>query len=481
MKVKTRIRRSVRAISPVISVLLMIAIAVAAALITYAWIMGYMGGTTTKVGKAVQIQSTAKNAADNKLMVYVQNVGQGPVTISSVYVDDVLRAFTPDPNFADNNLPEGKTASLKVDYVVPDGGQVKVKVVTTDGTFVEAKTFPGSGGIVRYRKQITFSDTPGVIVGTQPEFPVLISISGDTDIGGSTGSSGGSADGDHIYFTDTDGTTKLNHEIESFTVSSGAASMVAWVRVPSLTAGKVIYIYYGSDVPGGQQNPTGVWDSNYKGVWHLGEGSGTTSYDSTSNNNDGTLTSTTWQTGKVGNSLGFSGGTSNLDLGSRPSLSMTTAVTVESWINTATVVGYNRIFVHSSLAASPWNEYCLCQADNYIQFEMETSGSPAAVKTTTAHTTGTWYHVVGVYDGSNIRIYLNGAQSGSPTAKSGTITNYNDQSNIGFDTQHALTWNGRLDEIRVSNIARSADWIQTEYNNQNSPGTFFSVGAETPV
>ncbi len=48
-----------RAISPVIATLLMIAIAVVASLVTYAWVMGYMNFTTEKTGKAIQIQSIA--------------------------------------------------------------------------------------------------------------------------------------------------------------------------------------------------------------------------------------------------------------------------------------------------------------------------------------------------------------------------------------------------------------------------------------
>ena len=59
----TKVRRSVRAISPVIAVLLMIAIAVVAALVAYAWIMGYMSGTTAKAGNAIQIQSITTDQA----------------------------------------------------------------------------------------------------------------------------------------------------------------------------------------------------------------------------------------------------------------------------------------------------------------------------------------------------------------------------------------------------------------------------------
>ncbi len=39
-------------------------------------------------------------------------------------------------------------------------------------------------------------------------------------------------------------------------------------------------------------------------------------------------------------------------------------------------------------------------------------------------------------------------------------------------------FNGILDEVRISNVARDACWIQTEYNNQDSPSTFYTVGSQ---
>ncbi len=77
-----KFRRNVKAISPVISVLLMIAVAVVASLVAYAWVMGYIGFQTAKTGQAVQIQSVA--LADDGAVssnVYLQNVGDGTVTI----------------------------------------------------------------------------------------------------------------------------------------------------------------------------------------------------------------------------------------------------------------------------------------------------------------------------------------------------------------------------------------------------------------
>lgn len=46
---------------------------------------------------------------------------------------------------------------------------------------------------------------------------------------------------------------------------------------------------------------------------------------------------------------------------------------------------------------------------------------------------------------------------------------------------YSYTFNGSLDEARISAISRSADWIKTEYNNQSSPLTFYVVAAQETV
>ena len=37
-------------------------------------------------------------------------------------------------------------------------------------------------------------------------------------------------------------------------------------------------------------------------------------------------------------------------------------------------------------------------------------------------------------------------------------------------------FNGAIDEVRLSNVARSAAWISTEYNNQYAPASFYVIG-----
>ena len=68
MKIKNfykRFRRSVRAVSPVIAVLLMIVIAVAASLFAYSWTMGYLDFLTVKTDQGVQIQGCVQHAQNS--------------------------------------------------------------------------------------------------------------------------------------------------------------------------------------------------------------------------------------------------------------------------------------------------------------------------------------------------------------------------------------------------------------------------------
>ena len=144
----TKFKRSIKAISPVIATLLMIAIAVVASLVVYAWVSGYMGTTTTKAGKAIQIQSYAPTGTDplnpTSLLVYVQNVGQGDVELSqtqSVYIDANMVSITnPTPPSAKIPITVGQTVELTVPLpsTYKLGDKIDIKVTTTDGTFMTA-------------------------------------------------------------------------------------------------------------------------------------------------------------------------------------------------------------------------------------------------------------------------------------------------------------------------------------------------------
>src|SRR6185436_4486853 len=130
--------------------------------------------------------------------------------------------------------------------------------------------------------------------------PVLISVT-DANL-----QAGAQASGNDILFTDGDGVTKLAHEIEKYSSVNG--NLIAWVQVPSVspTSDTVLYLYYGNGSAADQQNRTAVWDSSYKGVWHLPNGSTLTAGDSTGNGNHGTIVGNVLAgTGQMDGGAGF--------------------------------------------------------------------------------------------------------------------------------------------------------------------------------
>ena len=139
------------------------------------------------------------------------------------------------------------------------------------------------------------------------------------------------ASGNDILFTSADGTTKLAHEIEIFTSSTGA--LTAWVRVPVVSASvdTVLYLYYGNGAASNQQNPTGVWDTNFRGVWHLQE-NGTLPQDSTSNANNATSgTLPTRGAAIIGSGQTFDGTTQSVGIPHTASLALTNTGTFSVW------------------------------------------------------------------------------------------------------------------------------------------------------
>jgi archaeal type IV pilus assembly protein PilA len=138
-KIKRNFRHSTRAISPVIATLLMIAIAVVASLVAYAWVMGYMGFTTAKTGKAIQIQSVSYNPTGDVFTIYVQNVGDSDVQFPTTTPNNVFinGAVATSITGAPATLVKGSTATISGAMTTLAVGvqTVTIKVTTVDGTF----------------------------------------------------------------------------------------------------------------------------------------------------------------------------------------------------------------------------------------------------------------------------------------------------------------------------------------------------------
>ena len=325
-----------------------------------------------------------------------------------------------------------------------------------------------------YRKKITILDSQ--VTADLTNFPVLISTT-DLDL------TKAKNNGDDILFTLSDGTTKISHETEKFNNTTG--ELVAWVGIPSLSSsqGTDIYIYYGNSTATNQQNPTAVWDSNYVGVWHLKE-SGNGSFDefgdSTSNTNHGQGRGTVplQVLGKISEGQELDGIDKYISVSNSSSLQITDALTIEEWINLDSFgSGYDVDIVARKGRGNP-NNYELAIHDTNVTLILD-EGDGDGLSGLTSLSSGNWYHVAGTWDGTTRVVYLNGAQDNSDF-RSGTLGTDTRSLYLGGRAWTDLV-DGIIDEVRISNIARSAEWISTQYNNQNSPSTFYIVGSEESI
>lgn len=293
---------------------------------------------------------------------------------------------------------------------------------------------------------------------------------------------------DIIFSSTTDSANKLDFEVESYDPATGQLS--AWVEISSLsyTANTVIYLLYGdSSISTSQQNKTGTWNSSFRGVYHMSETTGSAALDSTSNGYDLTNTnSIARDTGKLGYSA--SGGTANTNkrLTRNTAMGITTGnISISCWFKYNTVFTENGVYeiVHHSYDASSENSIdnrlMVYYWDAVHAFRVARNGSTTGQKdyTFTPNTTD-WYHLVYVWNGSIVEGYFNGTSIG--TVSGPTTVGNNSVNGIRlFTYQNLYNWaSGRIDEVRVLNTALTAGWITTEYNNQNSPSTFYAVGSE---
>ncbi len=324
-----------------------------------------------------------------------------------------------------------------------------------------------------YRKKISIDYRK--VSGAQSSFPVLLSFT-DTNLRKTTfGGNAASGSGEFIV-TSSNGTTSLPYEIETYSSSSG--QFIGWVNVTTLSAtnNTNLYLYYGGPAAGGatNQNKTGTWNSAYVGVWHLPNGTTLTANDSTSNAYNGTITGATATTGQVdgGGSFGSTNKIATADI-TKP-----TDLTLEAWIfPTATVI------IDYIILDKNNSEYDFRIAD-ITGVVGGGAGGPGLQDTgfnmTTAGNRNKWYHVVYTFSdsGNSHQLYRNGIQVNSGT-NNASITDTTTVMWIGRHSQFDFgTFAGTLDEVRISNTARSAGWVATEYNNQSSPSTFYALGAQ---
>ena len=186
-------------------------------------------------------------------------------------------------------------------------------------------------------------------------------------------------------------------------------------------------------------------------------------------------------TGKIGSATAYDGTNDYLNFGNI--VVPTTGTASVWWKPDETVVsGTARHPILRFYIASPLKIFDLYDYDGILYAGWYNNGVNKRVTwTLSGISSGTWYYVTLAWtNGGNTTLYINGVQKGTATTSP----------NATFDTSTATNHFGRDnveyakmtgDETRFASAARTTDWMITEYNNQNAPATYQTLGGEVSL
>ena len=335
-----------------------------------------------------------------------------------------------------------------------------------------------------YKKSFRVSFPGYVGSSALTDFPVLVRLS--PELNGFDSSKCRLPNGGDLRFADAGGNL-LAHEIDTWNPSGES---LVWVKVPTLTKATAITAYYGNPNPCAA-SAASVWDSGYVAVWHLGE-SAVPLAEST-----GVTTPFATKVGNVvlgaagiaGGAVDFSAAETDMRLvaADDDDLDGFDSFTIEAWTKSDTSVKTSRGILSKQWNGSANVAYTLRHAE-YSQLQFYVGDADGGSPTTlfgsgeALPTANVWSHQAVVRDTSAAKkyCYLNGASQpgyGGGTYYGNTLHNSArplwlgniptkaDQSGSGINP-----FNGLIDEVRISRVARSVDWVKATHDTVASDG-----------
>ncbi len=310
-------------------------------------------------------------------------------------------------------------------------------------------------------------------------FPVLVRLTSDIfDF------SQAKSMGEDIRFTSTNGKS-LPHEIEQWDVTTRQAAI--WVKVDTVHGNdstQSIIMYWGNSAAASSSNSGAVFDTadGFQGVWHLGDASGF--LDATNNRYHGFSPDSARPSTKEG-MIGFCGkfnGTADYismpqTADSKLNFSEDGYYTVSAWAfldtfnNTSHCIvskGYEQYYLR--LTYFPTNSPSWEFVNFSASVNWQTSIFPADSKN--------WVLLTGVRQGNSQLLYCNGILVDSTVDNwtQGLSRNTANDLSIGrflqpvtFPTMDGYCYfKGSIDEVRISSVVKSPDWIRLCYMNQRT-------------
>ena len=318
------------------------------------------------------------------------------------------------------------------------------------------------------------ADLPATAAET--DFPILLRLNA-----GNFNFSQAKPQGEDIRFSTATG-TKLYYQIESWDAANSTASI--WVRIPQIKGNAVqqIRMYWGMKDAASESGGPAVFNASngFASVLHMDEAL-VDEGGLVTPKNEGETTVVPGMIGKARHFVPGKGIPCGEHIKTYPYSDQ--PFSSEVWFR-AELAGAN---------LTSWGRYAtryngFTGDGNLVDLQLRSpaglgwaTDGPGGVAGKTIPVMGQWYHVAATYADGTSKIYVNGLLDGSNEAKKATMSLMNDiYMNIG--KEH---YAGDIDEVRVSKVARSADWIKLEYENQKSAqtlvGSLMQTGDEFAV
>lgn len=230
-------------------------------------------------------------------------------------------------------------------------------------------------------------------------------------------------------------------------------------------------------------------DSSTVLLLHMDEAGGSTAADSSGHGNNGTATGTTIVSGRFGNARRFSGS----DFITLPSISAGSAFSVEAWVKVdtpSTGEQFNPIldrglydaskrgymfFVHNSPSASSSVTFSANSSAGDVVFGL---GSKESQRNRSYAQYGTYHHIAGTWDGSNVKVYVDGELwADTVSNNSFVIAEPAASTLLGTMYTSGYFYRGDIDEVRISKVAR----LPSEFNLQLPPKNLTASDSGTTI
>lgn len=324
------------------------------------------------------------------------------------------------------------------------------------------------------RKKITVnSDLLSNI--THSNFPMLVSLRLDELVSVNHGGMISGRDAEDILFTSEDGLTIIPFQIERYEPKTGKLS--AWVRLEQLDKDhKSIYLYYGK-TDAHSYSTEKTFDKPYELVWHFNR----------SLQSDGPLALPGEYRGIKDEEGRFAAAKDFLAYGgahavfeSQSALEFKDNITVSAWVK-ASKRPFDQV-ITSNISFNGGFSLWLDRNGRPVFEIVSKNGHIHSLEKVDGGTRledKEWYKITGVYSAEedSLKIFVNGKLDRS----SFVDKSYSPGGNITIGATSSGKkgfYNGIIDELRISSIAQSADFIKLEFETENDPESFFSIDGQ---